>query len=185
MAEMNPNPASASPATGARSSRRLDLWLFVLMLALALIGVGITELRETGGRLYWLTLVLVYGFISLVRSWPRAGGRGRGVWPHIRAQVFHWMGALVAIYIVLLFEGVDIDSRGAAADHSLLILALSCYLAGVHFNWTYLPLGALLAVMSVGLGFLDQFSLFTLLVPLAILAIWLILRRTRDVLSHS
>jgi hypothetical protein len=60
---------------------------------------------------------------------------------------------------------------------SLLILALSCYLAGVHFNGSYALLGVLLAVMSVGLGYLDQLSLFPLMIPLAVLAVWIFARR--------
>lgn len=160
-----------------RSSLQVDLWLFILMLGLALIGVAVTEMAHAGGKLYWLFLVLVYAGISVVRAWQTAKGRDAPVWPMIRAQVLHWLGALVAINIVLYYESVDIANRGAAADYSLLILALACYLAGVHFNWSYLLLGGLLAVMAVGLGYLDQLSLYGLIIPLAALAVWVYVRR--------
>jgi len=172
------SPGAASEKSSAdKGGARLDLWLFVLMLVLALVGIGVTEVEHSGGKLYWLFLVLVYAGISLVRSWQGARGQGQPVWPMIRAQVFHWLGALVAINIVLLYESVDIASRGAAADYSLLVLALSCYLAGVHFNWAYALLGGVLAVVAVGLGYLDQLSLVALVLPLAALAVWFFAKR--------
>jgi hypothetical protein len=130
-------------------------------------------------------LVVVYGGISVVRAWQTASVHGQAVWPRVRSQVLHWLGTLVAVNIVLWFESVDIASRGAAADYSLLILALSCFLAGVHINWVYLPLSAILAVMAVGLGYLDQLSLFAVLIPLAVLAVWIVARRRPDSAAGS
>lgn len=75
-----------------RSSLQVDLWLFILMLGLALIGVAVTEMEHAGGKLYWLFLVLVYAGISVVRAWQTAKGRDAPVWPMIRAQVLHWLG---------------------------------------------------------------------------------------------
>lgn len=185
MADNTGPGAAAAASTGSKSSLRVDLTIFILMLALALVGVAVTQLEHSGGRLYWLFLVLVYAGISIVRAWPRGKHQGQAVWPMISAQVFHWFGALVAINVVLFFEAADIAPRGSAADYSLLILGLSCYLAGVHFNWTYLPLGLLLTVMAVGLGYLDQLSVYGLVVPLAALAVWAFLRRGRDSEARS
>lgn len=175
----NDTSTDRSPAQGSAeaSSLRVDLWLFGVMVALALVGVGVTQIEHRGGRLYWLFLVLVYAGISIVRAWQRHRGEGRPLWARIRAQALHWLGTLVAINVVLWFESVDIASRGAAADYSLLILALSCYLAGVHLYWAYLPLSAVLVAMALGLGYLDQLSLFAVVVPLGLLAVWMVARR--------
>jgi hypothetical protein len=162
---------TATPSGGARASLRVDLWLLVIMLALALVGVGLTQLEKSGGRYYWLLLVVVYGGISIVRSWQKAKARG-GDLSMVWKEALHWLGAMVAINIVLIFESAEIASRVASADYSLLVLALSCYLAGVHFNWGYALLGGILAVMAVGLGYLDQITLLGMLVPLCILAVW-------------
>jgi hypothetical protein len=174
-----------TPSAGDRSSRRVELLLFVSMLVLALVGVGITQIEHTGGRLYWLFLVVVYAGIGAAWAGYRAKEHGAPMWPMVRAQLLHWLGALVAINIVLLFESVDIASRGAAADYSLLILALSCYLSGIYFNWSYMLLGGILAIMAVGLGYLDQLSLLALLVPLAILAVWVFARHRGKVTVRS
>jgi uncharacterized membrane protein YfcA len=171
------NPGNAAPDDNPETtSWKLELWLFLLMLVLAIAGVGVTQTDATGGPLYWVFLLVVYAIISLALGWRRQAKMDRSersVWRTLRCQVFHWLGAFIAIDIVLYFESVDIASRGAAADYALIVLSLSCYLAGVHLNWIFLPLSVILAVMAVGLGYLDQLSLYTLLVPLGILAAWI------------
>jgi hypothetical protein len=178
------NRATAQ-SDGDGSSLRVDLWLFIVMLVLAVVGVAITQVEHAGGKLYWLFLVVVYAGISVVRTWQKANRQGTSGFPMIRAQILHWLGALVAINIVLLFESGDVASRGAAADYSLLILALSCYLAGVHFNWSYSLLGGLLLVMALGLGYLDQLSLYALVIPVAVLAVWVFSKRKGEPAAGS
>jgi hypothetical protein len=146
------------------------------MMALALAGVGVTQVVHSGGKLYWLFLVLIYAAIGMVLTWRRHARDGQHLWSIIRVQVLHWLGTLVAINIFLFFESADVASRAAAADYSLLLLALSCSLAGVHINWAYLPLGVVLAVTAVGLGYLDQPSLYIVVIPVAILAVWIFAR---------
>lgn len=172
-----PSDPTKKPDADA-SAIRVELWAFVIMVALALVGAGVTEIEHSGGRLYWLFLVLAYAGISIALAWRRHHkDPGRPFWPVIRSQVLHWFGALIAINIVLLFESADIGDRGAAADYSLLVLAVSSYLAGIHINWVYLPLSLILGVMAVGLGYLDQLSLFFVLIPIAVVAVWWVAKR--------
>jgi hypothetical protein len=171
------SPAYATSAGQPAPTSRVDFWIFVLMLVLAIGGVAVSQAFDSGGRLYWLGLVVVYAAIGITRSYLNAAGRSLPPWPMIRAQVLHWVGALVAINIVLWFESSGIADRAPAADSALLILALSCYLAGVHFDWTFMLLGGILAVIAVGLGYLDQISIFLVTIPLAVLAIWIVYQR--------
>jgi hypothetical protein len=173
-----PNPTGTTETTGIDpASFQVDFWLFVLMLALAIIGVGVTQLAASGGWRYWIGLAVVYAGISVVRTWQLAKRAGKPVWRMVRSQVLHWAATLVAIKIVLLFESSHITDRGPASDFSLLILALSCFLAGVHFNPMFMLLGAILAIIAVALGYLDQLSIFVLIVPLAALAVWIAFKR--------
>jgi hypothetical protein len=160
------------------SSLRIDLWLFVGMLALALGGVAVTQIEHTGGKLYWVFLVGVYAAISLGRTWIKHRHDGLPMWSMLRHQVYHWVGTMVAINIVLWFEVQGITDRGPASDFSVLILALSCYLAGVHYSWPFMLLGGVLAIIAIGLGFLDQLSIFALAIPAAALAVWVVVRHT-------
>jgi hypothetical protein len=176
-AGMSATPAAGTFAGHDATASRVDFWIFILMLVLAIGGVAVSQALETGGRLYWLGLVVIYAAIGITRSYLNAKGQNLPLWPMIRAQVLHWVGSLVAINIVLWFERAGIADRAPAADSALLILALSCYLAGVHFDWTFMLLGGILAVIAVGLGYLDQVSIFLVTIPLAVMAIWIVYRR--------
>lgn len=154
-----------------------DFWIFVILLILAIIGAGISSVDDQGGHRYWSGLVLAYGLVCVARSWFLAKGEGASVWPMISTQVLHWLGALVTIQLILFFEAGGMTDRGPAADYALLVLALSTYLAGVHFNWTYMVLGAILAVIAVALQELEQLTLYLVTVPLALGAIWIVYKR--------
>ena len=159
--------------------RHVDFWVFLVMLVLALVGAGVSQAEDRGEILwlYWFGLILVYAGISIVRAWLKAKHQAQPVWPMIRNEVLHWLGALIAIKVILLFEATGITDRGPASVYSLLVLALSCYLAGVHFDWTFMLLGVILAVIAVALGFLDQLSLFLVLLPLTAVAVVVVYKR--------
>jgi hypothetical protein len=173
------DPAIADTRSGNRPgtvSTKVELWLLVIMMGLAVVGVGVIQVMQNGGRLYWIGLLLIYAVIGLGITWRRHAPESRQLWMLLRDQGLHWSGTFVAIEIVLFFESRDIASRGAAADDALLMLALSCFLAGVHINWIYLPISVVLAVMAVGLGYLDQISLYLVVIPLAALMIGIFAR---------
>lgn len=169
-------PGSLSMTSLGSAARRADFWTFVVMLALALVGAGVSQFEDRGGWLYWFGLVAIYAAISVARAWLHAKDQGQPVWPMIRTLVLHWLGALIAIKIILLFEATGITNRGPASVFSLLVLALSCYLAGVHFDWTFMLLGGILAVIAVALGYLDQLSVFVVVLPVAAVALWIVFR---------
>jgi hypothetical protein len=154
----------------------VDRWIFVFMLVLAFIGVGVSEVSENSGWMYWSSLVLIYAAISVGRSWVRVKHQGGPLWPMLRAEVLHWLGALIAIKIIIIFEVMGITVRDAAADFALLILALSTFLAGVHFNWISMWLGGILALIAVGIGFLDQLTVYLVIIPVALIAIFFVFR---------
>lgn len=170
-------PGAAAVSRLGAAVSRTDFWIFLALLLLALGGAALSEVEDYGGHYYWSFLVIVFGAVSIARTWQDGQGQEVPIWPLIRTQVLHWMGALVAIQIVLLFEAAGITDRGPAADYTLLVLALSTFLAGVHFNWTFLLLGCILAATAISVGFLDQISIFLVTVPLALLAIWIVFRR--------
>lgn len=153
---------------------RVELWGFAGLLVLALIGAGLNEDDATSRWIYWSALVVVYGGVSIGLTWLRTRNQGLPTWTRLRDEVLHWLGALVAIKIVLLFELEDITARGAAADMSLVLLALSTFSAGARFHWVYLPLGIILAVTAIGVGFLDQYSLYLVILPLAVVSFFLL-----------
>ena len=156
--------------------RSLQFWLFCILLALALIGMGLTETTKGGGALYWLIVLWIYALFSLARAWMRAREQHDSVWSEIHLHFFHWLGALVALHIVFLLERNDIMNRDAASDASLVILALSSYLAGLHFERLFVLIGIVLAIMAVVGAFVEQYTLWLIVIPASLIAAWLFLK---------
>jgi hypothetical protein len=179
--------AENAPSTGS-SNRDDDQYLvhrahiqfvlFILMLVLALIGMGITQALPDGGWEYWAFLVLVYGLISVTATYRQAKSRGEPIWQMIRKQVLHWAGALVAFKLLFLLERTDIVSREATSDLSVILLSLICYLAGVHFQWMFILIGLVVGVMALTLAYLEQYMVigWIIVIPTALVASWLFLK---------
>jgi hypothetical protein len=168
--------AGAAPDSGKPSlwsGRRLQFWLFCVLLVLALIGMGLTQATQDGGALYWLILLWIYALFSLVRAWLQARERHEPIWSEIHLHLFHWLGALVALHLIFVLERHDILSRDAASNVSMVILALSSYLAGLHFERMFLLIGIVLAIMAVIGAFVEQYTLWLILVPSSLIAAWL------------
>ena len=165
------------PTSGGNEERhrslRIQLILFCTMLVLALIGMGVTESREDGGWEYWIFLVRTYGLISIGRTWRQAKQRGEPVWRMISKQVLHWAGTLVTLQVLFLLEKTDVMSREAISDVSVIILALACYLAGVHFQRGFLLIGIFLGIMAVTLAYSEQYVVWLIMIPAAAGVTWL------------
>jgi len=158
------------------SGQRLQLLLFCVLLGLAFIGVAVTHTTEGDSSLYWLILLWIYALFSLVRAWLQAKRRHESIWSEIHLHVFHWLGALVALHVIFVLKGHEILSRDAASNVSIVILALSCYLAGLHFERMFVLLGIILAVIAVVGAFVEQYTLWLILVPTSLIAAWLFLK---------
>ena len=157
---------------------RIQFVLFILMLVLALIGMGITQANPSGSWEYWAFLVLVYGLISVTVTYRQAKNLGEPIWRMIRKQVLHWAGALIAFKLLFLLERTDIVSREATSDLSVILLSLICYLAGVHFQWMFMLIGLVVGVMALTLAYLEQYMVigWIIVIPTALLAFWLFLK---------
>ena len=55
-------------------------------------------------------------------------------------------------------ERNEIINRDSASYVALMFLALSCRLAGVHFDWMLMIVGVVLTVMTVTLATLEQYT---------------------------
>jgi len=168
--------AGAAPGLGKPSlwsGGRLQFWLFCTLLVLALIGMGLTQATEGGGALYWLILLWIYALFSLFHAWLQARERHESIWSEIHLHLFHWLGGLVALHLIFVLERHDILSRDAASNVSMVILALSSYLAGLHLDRMFLLIGIVLTIMAVIGAFVEQYTLWLIVAPSSLIAAWL------------
>jgi hypothetical protein len=129
----------------------------VVMVLLALLGVGLTTASSSVASTYWVCLVPVYAMLCVGTAWrwtPQPGAEGR---PLALRQVFHWLGIGAALGLDFYIRGSGEESGIAAGMNALLLLALGCYLAGVHLVWVFVPVGVLLTLALFVVSKADQY----------------------------
>ena len=139
----DPNHPPATPGTlGVPRTWRFASIVAGIMILLALLGVGLTTSNSKIGPAYWMSLVPIYGLFCV---WTARARTGSGSKAMLR-QVFHWVGVAVAIGIDFAIRGSGEESGTAAGLSALLILALGCFLAGVHLEWLFVVVSVFLTL---------------------------------------
>jgi len=172
------DPSLASEATSSSAKARgplharhwkQEFWLLCSMLILSLVGLGITQAAAAGAWEFWIIAVLAFCGIGVFHTSQRAKRAAQPIRPMVFKQLLHWGGLLVALKVMILLERTDTISRESASDCSLILLALTCFLAGVHFDGMFLILGVVLAIMVVALGTAQQYAflLWVIMIPVA------------------
>ncbi len=149
-----------NPVDNAKSNAgwKIQLGVLCAMLLLALFGMGLSQASEKGAWEYWLFVVIVYAALGLWRSTRRAKQQGQTVRALIGRELAHWGVLLAFLAVLLLLERQEIVDRQSASDFALMMLALTCCLAGVHFDWLLMIVGVVLTVMVVAMATLEQYS---------------------------
>jgi len=115
----------------------------LVMVALALLGVGLATTNPLWARNYWVSLVPVYGLLCAFTAWRR-GEQGRQ--QLVLRQVLHWVGIAGAVALDFYVRGTGAETQAASGLDALLLLALGCFLAGVHLDWSFVGVGLLLTL---------------------------------------
>lgn len=129
----------------------------VLMVALGLLGVGLTTANRSLALRFWMWLVPVYGLLCVGTAWWRSReDTAFGIAVVVR-QVAHWLAIGGAMALDLYVSATGEQSGMAAGLDALLLLATGSFLAGVHFEPLFMVVGALLAVTLVCIVKADQY----------------------------
>jgi hypothetical protein len=147
---------------------KIRLSVLCAMLALALAGMGFTQASESGSWEFWLVIVLVYAALGLWRSLRSAKQSGESVGKRIVRDLSHWGILLVFLFVLLMLERREIVNRNSASYFALMMLALTCCLAGVHVDSLLVVLGIVLMIMSVAMALLEQYSVVLWLIMIVV-----------------
>lgn len=174
--------ATASPLLIKRHPRA---WIMVtaaavLMVLLALLGVGLTTTNRPMARTYWMVLVPVYGVLCVVTALIRGRHDPAANRYMVARQFFHWLGVAIALALTFLIQGAGEESSQAAGLNALLLLAAGCYLAGVHLELQFVVVGLFLTLIMVIVARFEQYMWLIFLIGgvliAALGAMWWLLR---------
>lgn len=150
----------------------------LIMVGLALLGVGISTVNAPLARKYWMTLIPIYGVLCTITAWRRSqrvGASGGGL---VLRQVLHWLGIGGAVLIDFSIRGAGVESQQTAGFNALLLLALGCFLAGVHLDWSFGLVGLLLALTLVCAAKAEQYLWLLFVMGVVVIGVLLLAWRS-------
>jgi hypothetical protein len=128
-------PPSWAGRIGARLLRRL--LIVGVLCVLVMIGLFLTNISRLHARYYWSAMFPVFGIVSLWHELIGPSSRPGPVWKLIAVQALHWLGPIVAVQIIFLQLARGQMDADAVALVTLVILAVTCFLAGVHMDHAF------------------------------------------------
>ncbi|MGW8188327.1 MAG: hypothetical protein ACWGNK_13700 [Desulfobacterales bacterium] len=140
--------------------------IMILLVLLAIVGIGLTDFSPLTSHWYWLAMVVVTGIACIVMEWSRARKKGLSAATIVKKEVFIWLSVLVAVNLVyFLFQSGRLDSENTGLV-ILLILALATFLAGLRLDWRLCLLGVLLGGALILATYMEEFLWIVLMVVL-------------------
>jgi hypothetical protein len=146
------------------------------MVMLALLGVGLTTTSSAFASSYWVCLVPIYGLLCIGTAWIRATEERQLDRAVVVRQVLHWLAIGVALGLDFYIRGTGEETGVAAGLNALLVLALGCFLAGIHLEWPFALVGVLLTAALVVVAKADQYLWLIFLIGGVTIAVMLVLR---------
>lgn len=174
----NDAESSGSQSGGVLSWLRTRL-PYLLVLILAIIGVGYTSMSARPLNGYWEFLAIAIGLACVATGWRKTSDKTerRRI---LVTQGLHWLAFLIAMSI-LLIPSVNTFLNGPATGLALmLLLALGTFVAGVHVSWDIAALGIVLALTVPALAWLKKSALILVLIGLVIGGLIVAFRPHRD-----
>jgi hypothetical protein len=140
-------PASWASRIEAGLLRRL--LIVGVLCVLVMIGLFLTNVSRLHARYYWSAMFPIFGIVSLWHELAGSSGSAGPVWRTILRQVLHWLGPIVAVQIIFLQLARGQMDADSVALVTLIILAVTCFMAGVHMDRSFYWVSAALAFAAV------------------------------------
>lgn len=162
----------------ARRLGRLTVYEVILLalMALAVIGVGITYVFPAKSYPYWLAMVPVFGIACTSIEWSRLRRQNLDTWKTVRDQLFHWLGVLISVYLVHMLLNIQQLTKQNAGLIVLLVLALGTFLAGIQLGWRLFVLGAFLWIILVMAAYLQGSLWVMILIGVVMISLFIYFR---------
>jgi len=156
---------------------------YIVMLSMALFGIGLTTLSAEPVLYYWELLTPVFCAVCIFAGWRHTTtkpDRVRLVW----TQVLHWAAFLAAMWMIhhpVIREVVNVNATGL---NLMTLLALATFVAGIHAAaWQICVVGLILALTVPAMAFIQQSALFGVIIVLGVIfvgvSLWLTLHKEK------
>lgn len=167
-------PSPIQPHQPTHGFRAEEIALGILAI-LSIAGIGVADFSSKDGLQYWFVMVPIFAAVSIFTGWSRARSQGETTFGILGRQALHWSALVLAIYLVYLLQQTGRLNRDDAGLVALLCLAITTFLAGVHFDWRLGVLGLVLGAAAACAALVEEFF-WLLLIPAllagAVVVLW-------------
>ena len=181
---MSQSESTAAPRQGVLSRFRAEEMVVAILVLLSGVGIAINDFSPQNGFRYWLWMAPIFGVISLIGACSRARQKQQPIGTVVWTQILHWGGLSVAVYLVYLLQSTGRMTNEAAGLVALVALALTSFLAGVHYDWRFCVVGAILAATAAVAAIVEQFLWILLVFVILVFIVGIVwtARRARQAL---
>jgi hypothetical protein len=163
-----------SPTPTAGFAWKTTAVVALAMVVLALLGIDLATTNPQLARNYWVALVPIYGALCVVTAWRRSSQSGERL---VLRQVLHWLGIACFVASDFYIRGTGVETQASAGLNALMLLALGCFLAGVHLDWSFVFVALLLTLTVVVAAKADQYLWVLFVVGALVIAAFFAVRR--------
>jgi hypothetical protein len=124
--------------------------LIVGVLALFIMfGLFLANYSLNWADWYWSAMFPLFGLVCLGHQLIAGDTRGMAAWEVLLKQALHWLGPIVAVRIIFLQLAKGEMDADAVALMILLVLSVTSFLAGLHFDRSFMWLSVFLALVAL------------------------------------
>jgi hypothetical protein len=180
IAELPPHTHSESPTptirTGSWASRVESIFVRRLMVVgvlgvMVMIGLFLSNYSTDKARYYWCAMFPIFGVACIPHELAALRAYEIPLWRILLRQVLHWIGPIVAVEILFMQHARGQMATDAVALTIILLLAVTCFLAGVHFDRSFFWVSAFLALAAIIGTEIETYLWFVVVLLLVAIAI--------------
>ncbi|MBF6568282.1 MAG: hypothetical protein IVW54_05340 [Candidatus Binataceae bacterium] len=187
-AELPPHASASSQTAQSSSSKaRVGTWarglesIFVRRLVvvgvlgiLVMIGLFLSNYSSDKARYYWSAMFPIFGVACVAHELAAGRAYEIALWRILLRQGLHWIGPIVAVKILFMQHARGQMASDAVALTVILLLAVTCFLAGVHFDSSFYWVSGFLALAAVIGTEIETYLWFAVVLLLIAVAIALV-----------
>jgi MFS family permease len=142
----------------------------VFYIVCSLIGLVVSDIAREGAWNYWRVMAPVFGLAGLGLTFYLRRVRSESMVKTIWHEVVQWLGLMAMVFMLSIYVSSGIMGRFEAGLFVLSLLAFNLFILGVYVEITFLFIGIILALLSLGAGIFAAY-LYTVIIPLSILVL--------------
>src|SRR5215468_6916273 len=120
-----------------------------VLVLLVMVGLFLSNFAVNKALGYWELMFPVFGSACVWHELAGGTAYVKPLWRILLRQFFHWMFPIVAVRVLFLQHARGEMSADSVALVVLVLLALTCFLAGIHFDNSFVWVSLVLVVAAI------------------------------------